>query len=500
VYFRLCRHSSFLYPLQRRFSACIAITLLLGGCAVGPDYVRPDIPLPAAYKEQTRAWVPATPQLVDVDNAWWSVYGDSFLDRLVQQADTANQDIQAAQARYRQARAAAQFARAGYAPVLDAGVSSGRDRSRSGNGISTATNHVAALQASWEPDLWGRVRRSVEAGEAQARASADDLAAARLSIQAQLVQDYLQLRVIDAERHLLDLTAKAYEKALALVNSQYRAGIAMRSDVALAQTQLQSTQAQSIDLQVQRAQLEHALAFLTGQAPASFGIVPRDDGSLGMQLPNIPPQVPSQLLQRRPDIAAAERRAAAANAQIGVAQAAYFPSVLLTASGGYSSNSFSDWISVPNRIWSLGAALAGTLFDGGARQAQSDSAIAAFDEATALYKRTVLGSFQEVEDNLAALRILDQEKAVQDAAVASAREAERVSLAQYRAGTATYTAVVTAQALSLGNQRSALQLQGRQLIATAALVTALGGGWVDRNPESDPAPVQAAVRSVSEGG
>ncbi len=449
---------------------------MLAACASGPDYVRPALPLPAAYKENG-PWKPAQPKQADASHPWWTRYGDADLDALVTQANAASQDIRVAEAQYRQARAAAQLARAGFTPVLGAGISAGRARTHTAQGPVTADSNTLALDASWEPDIWGRVRRSVEAGEAAAQASAADLAAARLSIQAELVQDYLQLRITDAQKDLIAHTVQEYGKALALTRSQYNAGIVTRADVALAETQLQSASAQAIDLDVLRTQLEHAIAILTGRSPAELTIAARPADALGLALPDVPAGLPSQLLERRPDIAAAERRAAAANAEIGVVQSAWFPSLVLSASGGYAGTGFSQWLNAPGRIWSLGATLAGTIFDGGARRAQSDEAVAAYDAAAARYKQSVLTGLQDVEDNLAALRVLGAERAVQDSAVASARVAERTSLAQYRAGTTTYLQVVTAQTLLLSNRRSAVQLLGRQLVASAALVKALGGGW-----------------------
>ncbi|HJV84628.1 MAG TPA: efflux transporter outer membrane subunit [Noviherbaspirillum sp.] len=452
----------------------LVVTLALTACASGPDYVRPALPLPAAYKE-SGPWKPAEPQLADTNHPWWAHYGDTELDTLVAQANEANQNIRMAEAQYRQARATAQLARAGYAPTLGAGTSIGRARTHTAP--TPADSNALTLQASWEPDIWGRVQRSVEAGEAALQASEADLAGARLSIQAELVQDYLQLRITDAEKDLILRTVQEYEKALSLTRSQYKAGVVTRADVALAETQLQSARAQAIDLDVRRTQFEHAIAILTGRAPAEVTIAPRPSGTPGIALPVMPGGLPSQLLERRPDIAAAERRAAAANAQIGVAQSAYFPSLVLNASGGFASAGFSQWITAPSRVWSLGAALAETIFDGGARSARTDQAVAAYDVAAAQYKRTVLAGLQEVEDNLAALRVLDAERAMQESAVESARVAERTSLARYRAGTTTYLSVVTAQTLLLSNERSALQAFARQLAASAALVKALGGGW-----------------------
>ncbi len=455
----------------------LVLGLALAGCSSGPDYQRPAFQAPAAYKE-AGAWTPATPQAAGAGRSWWTVYGDADLDALVRQADAANQSLQVAQAQYRQARAEARLARAAFAPTVGANLNSGRSRALNSAGVlTTGSSSNLGLDASWEPDLWGQVRRSVEAGEATAQASAADLAAARLSIEAELVQDYLQLRITDADQQLLARTVEDERRVLALTRSQFRAGVAMRSDVALAESQLQTTAAQQIDLGVQRRQLEHAIAILTGQPPSALSIAARPEGELGLTLPAVPAALPSELLQRRPDIAGAERRAAAANAEIGVAQAAYFPSLSLNASAGLIHSGLTPWADAPGHVWSLGAALAATLFDGGARSARSDAAIAAYDATVAQYKQTVLGGLQEVEDNLAALDVLAQEQQVLQAAVDAAQVAERVSLAQYRAGTTTYLTVATAQNLALTNQRSALQLRGRQLVAHAVLVKALGGGW-----------------------
>jgi NodT family efflux transporter outer membrane factor (OMF) lipoprotein len=461
----------------------IALWLLtLAGCAAGPDYVRPVVTPPAAYKEAQGdqaagvPWQSAQPQVVDAHRPWWEGYGDATLNDLVTQANAASLDIRVAEARYRQAQAAVQAARANYFPQVGASVSVGQGRSLSSKYLVTG-NDSAGLSASWEPDLWGRVSRSVEASAASAQASAADLAAARLSIQAALVQDYLQLRISDVQSDLLNRTVQDYAKAYSLTRSQREAGVATGADVALAEAQLKSTQAQAIDLGVQRSQLEHAIALLLGKSPAEFSLARVGGDALSLTLPAAPLGLPSALLQRRPDIAGAERRAAAANASIGVAQSAYFPNLLLSAGGGYASTSLASLFEAPSRVWSLGAALAGTLFDGGARRAQTAQAQAAYDAAAAQYKETVLAGFQDVEDNLAALRILADERAVQDQAVAAARRALQSTLAQYREGTGTYLAVVTSQTLALTNQRTAVQLLGRQLVASAALVKALGGGW-----------------------
>ncbi|MGO4331852.1 efflux transporter outer membrane subunit [Cupriavidus sp. 2TAF22] len=464
-------------PLPTRVLGIAMACAWLAGCAVGPDYQRPPPDTPAAFREATppdHQWKIAEPRPVDLSQDWWSGFDDARLNELVVQANAANQSLRQAEAQYRQARALAQGARAGLFPTLGAAVSAGRARTNT-LGIQTVSNtHSASLDASWEVDLWGQVRRTIEAARDNAQASAADLAAARLTIQGELVQDYIQLRVTDVLEALYARTLAAYEASLKLTQSQFRAGVATSGDVALAQVTLESARAQAIDLEVQRNQLEHAIAVLLGLAPAQFALPP---AAFAMRPLVVPPGLPSALLERRPDIAAAERRMAAANANIGVARAAYFPSLVLSAVGGASSGSLANWFGPPGRVWSLGAALAGTIFDGGLRNAQNDQAVAAYDGAAAAYRQTVLNGLQEVEDNLSALRVLDQEVVVQDRAVDAARVAERVSLAQYRAGTASYLAVVTAQALSLSNERTAIQLRGREFAASVGLIKAIGGGW-----------------------
>lgn len=488
-----------------RTLVCAAALAALAGCAVGPDYVRPAMNIPAAYKE-SGPWRGASPGTIDAHSEWWRAYGDTTLDRLVTRADAANQNIRQAQAQYRQAQAAAAAARASFWPTLDASAGAQRARTNT-NGLRLGNTYSVGLTAGWEPDLWGGIRRSVEAGEAASQASAADLAAARLSIQATVAQDYMQLRVTDLQLDLYTRTLAGYQKALQLTQSQYASGVALRSDVALAQNQLSTAQAQALDLRAQRSQLEHALAILVGKAPADFSLPPAAGGQAGslalpMRLPETPVGVPSQLLERRPDIAAAERRAAAANASIGVARAAYFPALTLGASGGYSSGSFAQWFNLPGRVWALGATLAESLFDGGLRKARSDEAIAAYDAAVAQYKQTVLGGFQEVEDNLALLRILRDEAAAQEQAVQSAQLALRLALAQYRAGTSIYLNVITAQTLALGAERSLAQLHGRQLLASVALITATGGGWdaaqIDAGTKQTPAATAKAPENKSD--
>ncbi|PUA16727.1 efflux transporter outer membrane subunit [Glaciimonas sp. PCH181] len=460
-----------------------SVTLLLSACAVGPGYVRPVMDTPSAFKE-SKDWKVAEPRDHELSDHWWESYNDALLNSLITQIDISNQNLAQAEAKYRQASALVQSARAAYSPTVGANVSATRSGSgsasknssntaASSNGSVSTTNSLA-LSASWEPDLWGRVRRTVESNQASAQASAADLQAARLSAQSALAQDYWLLRTLDAQKTLLTDTVAAYQKSFQLTQNQYAAGIVARSDVIQAQTQLKSAQAQMIDLGVQRAQTEHAIALLVGQPASTFSIAP---APLVAVVPAIPVGIPSTLLERRPDISSAERLAAAANAQIGVAKAAYFPALTLSASGGFESNSFANWLTFPSRVWSLGPALAQTIFDGGARKAQTEQAIAAYDGTVAAYKQAVLTSFQEVEDNLASLRILEEEASVQDETVQSARLAVTLILNQYKAGLVNYTSVATVQATALSAENSALSILNRRMAASVQLIAALGGGW-----------------------
>ncbi|MDE2456369.1 MAG: efflux transporter outer membrane subunit, partial [Burkholderiales bacterium] len=443
-----------------------------------------------AFKESA-LWKPAEPAVIDADGRWWKLYGDAELDALVEQADRSNQNLRVAEAQLRQARAVAAGARAAGLPSLGYSLAESRQRAVGSNGISVlGDSHNGGVQAGWEADFWGRIRRTAEAAGASAQASAADLAAARLALQAALVNDYLQLRIADRQIDLYRRTLEGYRKALALTRSQFKAGVVTRSDVALAEATLSAAQAQAVDLDLTRRQLEHAIAVLQGKTPAEFALAARPPGSELPAPPQIPLALPSQLLERRPDIAAAERRVAAANANIGVAQAAYYPRVTLAASYGDAGPHLGDWLAAPFRVWALGATLAGSIFDGGQRDAQVEQARAAFDAAAAAYRQTVLGGFQEVEDNLAALGELARERAEQDRAVRASRDSARVLLAQYRAGTANYLAVVVAQNLMLVNERSALAIRGRELAAGVALVKAIGGGW-DASALNDDKPAAA---------
>jgi NodT family efflux transporter outer membrane factor (OMF) lipoprotein len=456
--------------MNPRALAPVVSALLLVGCMVGPDYVRPPVEVPAAYKEMA-GWKPAAPRDALDRGSWWEIYGDPELNALARRVDISNQNIRFAEANFRQARAIADQARAGLFPTVAAGATAFRSKSPS---TSAASNYDAVVSASWELDLWGRVRRGIESGEANWQASAADLESVRLSAQAALVQTYIALRVADAQRRLLEDTVAAYQRSLQLNTNRYAAGIAARVDVVQAEVQLKSAQAQLVDIGVDRAQLEHAIAILVGVPPATLSVPP---SNLVAVLPAIPVGVPSELLERRPDIATAERSVAAANAQIGVAQAAFYPTLTLSALGGYRSASFADWLSAPSWFWSLGAGIAQNLFDGGLRRAVSDRAIAVYDGQVAQYRQTVLTGFQEVEDNLAALRLLEDEARYLDEAVRSARLSLELTTNQYKGGIVSYLNVIAAQTIALNNERTALNVRGRRFLASVQLVRAVGGGW-----------------------
>jgi len=463
--------------IDLRRVATVPLALLLAACAVGPDYVRPAVQLPASFKEDPN-WKPAQPSDDKMPSTWWKVFEDEQLDALAQQVSTANQDVRVAEANYREADALARQAFDSLFPAINLNASSIRSKGSSGSTASrlprAATFNTVTLSTSWELDLWGGLRRSLEAAQASAQASAGDLAATRLSLQGQLVADYLALRVADEQRRLLEDAVQAYEKSLQLTESRYRAGVAARSDVTQAQAQLEATRAQAIDVRISRAQLEHAIAVLIGKAPADMTI---DARPYQLQFPQVPAQLPATLLERRPDVAAAERRAAAANAQIGVATAAFFPTISLDATGGFSASSHASLFSVPARVWSLGPTLAEKVFDSGARFAARDQAVAGWDAASATYRKTVLTALQNVEDSLASLRILAEEAEVEAAAVKAAQESLALTISQYKGGTVSYLNVITAQTTELTSRQSALAIDGRRAAATVQLIQALGGGW-----------------------
>lgn len=478
----------------------LVVGLALSGCTLGPDYQRPALQTPAQFK-QIEGWTLAAPGDVLERGSWWQLYGDQELNALVARLNVSNQNLAASEAQFRQARALVRGARAAFYPSLSssAGVSrssQGSNSSSSSNTSSSTTNsgidksYELGLNAAWELDIWGKLRRGLESSRADFEASAADLAAAKLSLQAELVQNYLQLRVLDDQQRLLDATVAAYTRSLKLTENQYNAGIVPKSDVSQALTQLKSTEAQAIDLKWQRAQLEHAIAVLVGVPPSELSIAVREQLP---SLPQIPVALPSQLLERRPDVAGAERRVMAANAEIGVAEAAWYPDLSISASGGYRGSSFADWVDLPNRFWSLGPQLALTLFDGGARSAELDRTEAVYEQTVAQYRQAVLDGFREVEDYLVQLRVLEQEAVIQQEALDAARESLRLIENQYKAGTVDFNSVVNVQATALSNERSTLSLLGSRLTASVQLIAALGGGWqvAQLQEEAADAPVTA---------
>jgi NodT family efflux transporter outer membrane factor (OMF) lipoprotein len=457
--------------------------LALASCAVGPDYVKPPAIMQDKFKEM-EGWKKAEPKDQMLRGNWWEAFNDPELNALVEQVEISNQNIAVAEANYGQSLALVDQAAAAYFPTATIGPSLTRVYRSTGSAASAAAAATASaktvniyslpVNANWVPDLWGQVRRSVEAARGNAQVSAANLVNARLSAQAQLAQDYFQLRALDAQKRLLHETVEAYRKSLELTENRYKAGVASRGDVLQADTQLKTTQAQEVDVGVQRAQLEHAVALLAGKAPADFAL---PFSPLSAIPPAIPVGVPSELLERRPDVAAAERNMAAANAQIGVAIAAYYPTVSLGAAAGFLSTDLSKWLTWPSRFWSMGPAISQLVYDGGLRKARTAQARAAYEGAVASYRQTVLTGFQEVEDNLAALRILEQEAAVQAEAVAAAEQSLAVMENQYRAGTVAYLNVIVAQTTVLSAKITALGILGRRMTAAVLLVKALGGGW-----------------------
>lgn len=472
----------------RTFSLTTA-TAALAACAVGPDYVRPSAPTPVAFKEAPQGWLAAQPGDGASRGAWWSVYGDKDLDALVAQVAVNNQNLKAYEAAYRQATAVVAEARSGYSPTVALSPAASRQRSSSTTGSATTrSSRSVELSGSWEPDLWGKVRRQVESDKAAAQASAAELADLTLSAQAELVTDYMELRYQDSLAQLLDETTKAYERSLTITQNQYTAGTVSRADVITAQTQLATARASEIATGQLRAQYEHAIALLVGKPPSEVSIAVRP---LEITLPEVPGIVPSILLQRRPDIAEAERTMQQQNALIGVAQAAWYPTLSLTGEAGYSG--LGKLFSASNAIWSLAASASETLIDGGARPAQVTAARAAYDQSVANYRQTVLAAFQDVEDELSSIRVLGNQAAAQDDALRLARQAETVARNEYQAGTVDYTTVVTAQATALSNAQASLQVRRDRLLASASLIRALGGGWTDSDlPLADAKPRDAA--------
>lgn len=460
-----------------KISVFALVGLLLGGCALGPDYQRPTAPATLEFRH-TPGWKIAEPAELDSSVPWWSLYQDAPLAELLNQLDASNQNLRAAEAAWREARALVGGTRSGLFPSATGQLSSMRRGDEQGAG---KINELA-LGLSWQLDIWGQVRRQLEASEATAQASAAEWAGVRLSQQAELVQNYFQLRVIDEEMRILDATLIAYQRSLRTTENRYQAGMVTRADVGQALTQLKNAQAQRLDLEWQRARYEHAIALLVGSTPNAVQVAPV--GSVP-RLPALPMAVASTLLERRPDIAAAERRVMAANAQIGVAQTAYFPDLTLSASGGYRGSNLADWISMPNRFWSIGPQFAMTLFDAGLRRSKVAQAEAQYDQQVARYRQTTLQAIGEVEDALVQLNVLAQEIVVQREALAASQETLRLIENQYEAGMVDYLAVSSAQTTALNSERTLLNLLGTQLTASVQLISALGGGW-DSQVLSEP--------------
>ena len=474
-------------------ASAAAFLLLASACSVGPDYKKPTAPTPVAFKEQA-GWKASDPQDEIDRGAWWGIYKDPTLDDLEKQIDISNQTLKQSEAAYRQARAIVDQARASFFPTLTGSGSAQRSYEGpgargsgslgSGAGTITTANlgrggtavnqFSASLQGSWDLDVWGKIRRTVESDVASAQASAADLASARLSAQATLATDYIQLRYQEELKRLLDTTAEDYTRSLKIAEDQYNAGVAAKADVLTARTQLLNAQASAINAGVLRATLEHAIAVLIGKPPGDFTLAA---GAFPAKVPVVPAGLPSTLLERRPDIAGAERRAAAANAQIGVAIAAYFPDITLTGSFGSQATQFAKLFASPTSFWSAGGSVAETLLDFGARSAQVEQARAVYDQNIADYRQTVLAGFQQVEDELSTLRILQEQAKVEVEAVKTAQEAARLTLNQYKAGTVPYSSVITAQAAALQAEQTALNVMQNRLTASVTLIQSIGGGW-----------------------
>jgi NodT family efflux transporter outer membrane factor (OMF) lipoprotein len=453
--------------------------LLFGGCTVGPKYVRPSAEVPVAYKE-AKGWKMAQPSAAAPKGPWWDVYNDPILNSLEQQLTVSDQTLKVAQEQFLQARAAIGIARSPEFPNVTAGIAGAGTRQSQnqplfgGNAPVTYGDVQLPLDVAYEPDVWGRIRRTVEAARSEAQASAADLASVALSLHAELALDYFELRGLDSQAQLLNSTVVSYQQALNLTESRYRGGLSSELDVAQAQTQLQTTRAEAVDVGVQRAAYEHAIAVLIGQPSANFSLQPLP---LTMGPPSIPIGLPSDLLERRPDIAAAERRVEEANANIGVARSAYFPTVLLTGSGGFESSTVTNLLEGPSGFWALAGSAAELVFDGGARRGISEQARSAYRQSVDAYRQTTLVAFQEVEDNLAALRILQNEAKVEDAAVAAAQHALDLSNTRYKGGVTNYLEVTTAESAALVDERTAVDIATRRMAASVLLIKALGGGW-----------------------
>ncbi len=465
---------------KSRALALAGVLLGTSACMVGPNYHTPAVPSPSAFKESPPpGWKDAQPADGVTRGKWWEIYKDPQLNALEEQVSISNQNVLMAEAQFREAKAAVRIARSALFPTVSASPSIVDTRTPaevvgSVQGAAPHGFYSLPFDASYVADLWGSIRRGINASAATAQASAAQLESARLTYQADLASDYFQLHGLDGDADLLERTAKSYQEYLVLTQNRYAGGIASLGDVAQAQTQLETTRAELVDVGVQRTQFEHAIAILIGKPPAEFSLAPV---TLKTPPPPVPIGVPSQLLERRPDIAASERQVAAANEQIGIAKAAYYPTLTLSASGGFESAAFRSWLTWPSRFWSVGPQLAEILFDAGKRHAQVAQAEAAYDGTVANYRQTVLTAFQQVEDNLSALRVLADEADVTDRAVKAADQSLRISTDQYKGGVVAYLQVITTQTALFQEQKSAVDLLTRRMTASVSLVEALGGGW-----------------------
>ena len=456
---------------------------------VGPKYMKPNAPVAPAFKETSEwkegdGWKVAQPNDTALRGKWWELYGDTKLNELEEQVDPSNQTLKESEANFRQARAAIRFNRAAQAPTIGVAPSISAVRASANQPYFTPSlvnngtgDFTLPVDLSYEVDLWGRIRRTITASKEQAQASAADLDTVRLSLHAEVAIDYFELRSADAQKQLLDDTVKAYSDALQLTKYRFEGGAAPKADVAQAQTQLDETRVQASDIMVQRAQYEHALAILIGEPPAQFRLPPIPINLQAPAMPNIPVTLPAQLLERRPDIAETERRMAAANEQIGIAKAAYYPTLNIAAVAGLQGSSVLNWFDWPSRFWAVGPTLSETLFDAGRRRATTESAVAAYDGTVANYRQTVLNAYQQVEDNLVALHILNTESTQQHSATASAEESLQLSQNRYAGGVDTYLQVVIWQTTALTNERNDIDIIRRRLEANVLLIKALGGGW-----------------------
>jgi len=476
----------------RHFKTAFLACILCTGCAVGPKYQRPTVPPAPSFKELAGndEWKVATPSDELLKGKWWEMFGDPELNRLEEMININNQNVKQAEAQFRLARSFVLANRSNYYPTFTANpsITQSDAGSRTGRGGGTSQSFSLPLNATWEPDLWGRVRLSVENSTANAQVSAADLENARLSAQALLATDYFLLVANDMQQAILRETIEVYTRNLQLTTNRYNGGVASKSDITLAQTSLANAQADATDLRISRSQLEHAIAVLTGQAPSGFQV---PVGSIKGPPPPIPLAVPSALLERRPDIAANERLVAAANANIGLAQTAYYPTLTLSATAGLLSSSLVNLFTYNSRIWSAGPSLAQTLYDFGRRNAQVQGAQASYDATVAAYRQNVLGAFQEVEDDLAALRYLAEEAVQQHVAVGAAQQSLVLEMARYRAGTDSYLNVITTQAIELNDRQQAVTILQRRMLAAVDLVKALGGGW-----DSSTLPTLEQLRSA----